>query len=94
MAGNRKNNWQDRNYVVEWFGKRKSEAIKAYRDHVKKGIDKGQRPELVGGGLIRSKGGWSQVKSLSGLAQPQKEFQAQGCFEKPGGKFVLQAVGI
>ena len=64
MIGNRKNSWQDRNYVLEWFGKRKREAIKAYRDYVKKGIDKGQRPELVGGGLIRSKGGWSQVKSL------------------------------
>ena len=64
LIGNRKNSWQDRNYVLEWFGKRKREAIKAYRDYVKKGIDKGQRPELVGGGLIRSKGGWSQVKSL------------------------------
>ena len=79
---------------MEWFGKLKREAIKAYRDYVKKGIDKGQRPELVGGGLIRSKGGWSQVKSLSGLAQSQKEFQAQGYFEKPGGKFLLQAVRI
>jgi len=60
----------------------------------KKRIDKGQRPELVGGGLIRSKGGWSQVESLSGLAQPKNKFQAQGCFEKPGGKFVLQAIRI
>jgi REP element-mobilizing transposase RayT len=64
LIGNRKNNWQDRNYVLEWFGKRKREAIKAYRNYVKKGIDKGQRPELVGGGLVRSKGGWSQVKSM------------------------------
>ena len=64
LIGNRKNSWQDRNYALEWFGKRKREAIRAYRDYVKKGIDKGQRPELVGGGLVRSKGGWSQVKSL------------------------------
>ena len=64
LIGNRKNSWQDRNYALEWFGKRKREAIKAYRDYVKKGIGKGQRPELVGGGLVRSKGGWSQVKSL------------------------------
>ena len=30
----------------------------------KEGIDKGHRPELVGGGLVRSIGGWSQVKSM------------------------------
>ena len=29
-----------------------------------KDIDKGRRPELVGGGLIRSLGGWSAVESL------------------------------
>ena len=28
------------------------------------GIGRGRRPELVGGGLIRSQGGWSQVLSL------------------------------
>jgi putative transposase len=31
---------------------------------VEKGIDQGRRPELVGGGLIRSLGGWSAVKAL------------------------------
>ncbi len=29
-----------------------------------KGISRGRRPELAGGGLIRSLGGWSQVLSL------------------------------
>ena len=29
--------------------------------YVEKGIDQGRRPELVGGGLIRSMGGWSAV---------------------------------
>lgn len=28
------------------------------------GIDMGRRPELIGGGLIRSLGGWSKVKKL------------------------------
>lgn len=64
LIGKKKNNWQDRNYVLKWFGKGKREAIKAYRDYVQKGVDKGRRPELVGGGLVRSKGGWSQVKSM------------------------------
>lgn len=64
LVGKQKNDWQDRDYVLGWFGKNKKEAVKAYRDFVQKGIDKGRRPELVGGGLVRSKGGWSQVKSL------------------------------
>ena len=32
------------------------------------GIEDGRRPELVGGGLIRSLGGWSAVKALRGRA--------------------------
>ena len=64
LIGKKQNNWQDRNYVLKWFGKGKREAIKAYRGYVQKGVEKGQRPELVGGGLVRSKGGWSQVKSV------------------------------
>ena len=35
-------------------------------------MDKGRRPELVGGGLVRSKGGWSQVKSLRGADRGEK----------------------
>ncbi len=66
LIGKEKNDWQDRDYVLNWFGRRKNDAIKAYREYVKKGIEKGKRPELVGGGLIRSKGGWSKVKSLRG----------------------------
>jgi len=64
LIGKKKNDWQDRNYVLGCFGRQKKEAIKAYRDYVKKGIGKGQRPELVGGGLVRSMGGWSKVKSM------------------------------
>jgi REP element-mobilizing transposase RayT len=56
--------WQNRDEVLEWFGKREGEAKNAYRNYVEKGIAKGRRPELVGGGLIRSLGGWSAVKVL------------------------------
>jgi putative transposase len=64
LIGKKKNDWQDRTYVLKCFGRQIKEAIKAYKDYVKKGIEKGQRPELVGGGLVRSMGGWSQVKSM------------------------------
>jgi REP element-mobilizing transposase RayT len=64
VMGKFKHEWQDRDYVLSWFGKREGEAKKEYRAFVQKGIALGKRPELVGGGLIRSQGGWSQVKTL------------------------------
>jgi putative transposase len=56
--------FQDTNYVLRLFGKKVSVARQAYRDYVEKGIAHGRRPELVGGGLIRSAGGWSVVKAM------------------------------
>ena len=56
--------WQDRDFVLRWFGEREGEAKKAYREYVKAGIAFGSRPELTGGGLIRSMGGWSVVKAM------------------------------
>jgi REP element-mobilizing transposase RayT/predicted HTH domain antitoxin len=64
LLGKRKSDWQDRDYVLKWFGKKEAEARKSYHDYVKEGIGAGRRPELVGGGLVRSLGGWSQVKSM------------------------------
>ena len=64
LMGNVKNEWQERADVLKWFGKKEGEATKNYRNYVKKGISEGRRPELVGGGLIRSLGGWSAVKAL------------------------------
>jgi len=46
--------------VLSFFGSSKN-SRKNYLQYVKKGIDQGRRPELVGGGLIRSMGGWSAV---------------------------------
>ena len=56
--------WQDQDTVLAYFGKRRKGATKRYRFFVEKGISQGRRPELVGGGLVRSLGGWSQVLSL------------------------------
>jgi hypothetical protein len=54
--------------VLEFFGSRKSDARKAYRQFVKKGVLKGRRPELTGGGLLRSVGGWAALGALRGEA--------------------------
>ncbi|MBL7174089.1 MAG: transposase [Desulfobacteraceae bacterium] len=64
VMGRRKHEWQNVNYVLSWFDSKKRQARKAYREYVKKGLSYGKRPELVGGGLIRSLGGWSAVMSL------------------------------
>jgi len=64
LMGRRKREWQDAEYVLGLFGRKVGEARKAYRSYVEKGISFGRRPELVGGGLIRSIGGWEEVKKL------------------------------
>jgi putative transposase len=64
IMGRQKRDWQDVGTVLAYFGRRKRRAIAAYEDYVREGIEKGRRPELVGGGLIRSLGGWSEVLSL------------------------------
>jgi len=62
--GKVKYDWQDGDYTLRWFGQRQGAAQKTYRTYVEKAIDQGRRPELVGGGLIRSLGGWSAVEAL------------------------------
>ena len=64
LMGKKKRQWQDIEYVLGFFGKKIGEARKEYRSYVKKGIPMGRRPELVGGGLIRSLGGWDEVKKM------------------------------
>jgi REP element-mobilizing transposase RayT len=64
ILGRYRNEWQDRKYVLSWFGSKEDIALKAYRQFVSKGISQGRRDDLVGGGLIRSQGGWEAVKSM------------------------------
>ena len=64
LMGKMKNEWQDTGYVLKLFGQTIRDARKAYREFVVKGVALGRRPELVGGGLIRSAGGWAVVKEF------------------------------
>lgn len=64
LMGTGKHPWQQIDDVLSWFGKSEGMARRAYRDFVKEGIPMGRRPELVGGGLVRSQGGWSQVMTM------------------------------
>ena len=76
LVGKEKNEWQETHYVLDRFGRNKQKAIGAYRKFVGEGIKEGHRPELTGGGLIRSLGGWSQVLSLRGKGE-QVEYDAR-----------------
>jgi REP element-mobilizing transposase RayT len=64
LLGKQENDWQETGFVLGQFGHRVGVARKAYRAFVEAGIPLGRRPELVGGGLIRSLGGWMAVKAL------------------------------
>lgn len=46
------------------FGKTETEAKKRYRQFVERGIVMGKRPDLTGGGLLPSQGGWTEVVSM------------------------------
>ena len=78
--------WQQTDTLRSYFSDAKHKAIKQYEKYIQAGIPQGRRPELVGGGLIRSQGGWSQVLSLRKKGQqPQADDRILG-----NGDFVEQ----
>jgi hypothetical protein len=64
LMGKKECPWQETDYVLSSFGRKVGEARRRYSAYVKEGIEHGRRPELVGGGLIRSLGGWAEVKKI------------------------------
>ena len=56
--------WQNSALVLKQFGSTVKVARQKYREFVASGISDGQRPDLIGGGLIRSMGGWEAVKAF------------------------------
>jgi len=64
IMGNLQAIWQDTEKILGMFAKYRKTARRKYRDFVEGGIDAGRRPELVGGGLVRSVGGWKKAKIL------------------------------
>jgi len=56
--------WQDSATILAQFGPRARRARTGYEAFVQEGIARGRRPELQGGGLRRSYGGWQGVAAL------------------------------
>ena len=65
ILGKLKRDFQDVDCVLQLFGDKVTEARRNYREYVRKRIELGRRPELVGGGLLRSSGGWRVLKAMS-----------------------------
>ena len=62
LLGNIECEWQDTDYVLGLFGRTIRAARSSYSAFVSEGGKHGRRPDLVGGGLLRSTGGWSAFK--------------------------------
>ena len=62
LMGKKEYPWTSTDYVLARFGKRSSAARRGYLRFVGEGM--GRIPELTGGGLVRSLGGWSRVVAL------------------------------
>ncbi len=63
LMGHHSRSFMDVRYVLAHFANDDRTARRAYRRFVEEGIALGPNPELIGGGLVRSAGGWSQVVS-------------------------------
>lgn len=64
LMGNTEQAWQNVDYVYGIFSDEKALARRRYRAFVKKGVNEGRRSDLAGGGLLRSYGGWAELKEL------------------------------
>jgi putative transposase len=90
--------WQDREYVLSIFGNEKT-----YLRFVEKGIDEGQRPDLIGGGLVRSNGGWREIKKSQNLVKGDERILGDSSFvmnilvqaeEKLERRYAIKKAGI
>jgi putative transposase len=64
LMGKVERHWQDIESILSLFDRKLQKGREKYERFVAEGVTMGSRPDLVGGGLIRSAGGWSQVLSL------------------------------
>lgn len=70
LVGHGTPTWLDRAAVLAWFGRPDRTAGRAYLSFVADGVAQGRRSDLVGGGLIRSLGGWAAVRAIRQRGAP------------------------
>jgi putative transposase len=64
IMGTKESQWQDIDKILCLFAADRKKGVKQYEKFVGKGVDQGRKPQLTGGGLIRSIGGWHELKVL------------------------------
>ena len=64
LMGKTEARFHDVDYILNLYGEKVPEARRLYLEFVKKGVAAGRRPELTGGGLVRSAGGWSALRAM------------------------------
>jgi len=67
LLGRQDRSWQDAEYILKRFGASVKVTRRSYTEFVSNGISDGRRPDLVGGGLLRSVGGWSVLKAIRAI---------------------------
>ncbi len=50
--------------MLSHFGSDLKTAVKKYQAFTKDGLHQGRRPDLIGGGLVRSAGDWAELRKL------------------------------
>ena len=55
---------EDTEYILGLFADKEAGARRKYSEFIRRGIEQGRRPDLTGGGLVRSAGGWSALKTM------------------------------
>ena len=68
--------WQDTRYVLACFSQEQKAPQGSYRAFIEKGIARGRRMDLAGGGVIRSNKGWRPTRNES--ARPKGDERILG----------------
>lgn len=89
LMGVGEHRWQDTEYILQQFGRTMKSARKAYVDFVRDQMQVGRQPELTGGGLVRSAGGWSEVLSMR--KRGERQFSDERILGS--GEFVEEVLG-
>ena len=72
IIGKSKHLWTDSEHVLLQFGRTRRAGLAGYRAFINEGIGLGKQPELIGGGLLRSLGGWSQVVAKRRMGEKEE----------------------
>jgi len=85
LVGVKERPWQDREYVLQIFSPNKRRAQEAYHAYVESALLQGRREDLSGGGLVRSLGGWTEMRNSRGRVKGDQRILG-------GSEFVLKVL--